>query len=111
MATAESAVLKVEERSRRVAPRPSLLARLFAPSLCDIFFLTIICLRFLTGEGWLILLMDGDTGWHIRAGEWMLDNARIPNADLFSFSKPGATWFAWEWLADILFGLLHRAAG
>jgi hypothetical protein len=111
MATADPAVTQLEERSRRSAARPSLLSRLLVPSLCDIFFVTIICWRFLTGEGWLILLMDGDTGWHIRAGEWMLDNARIPSVDLFSFSKPGETWFAWEWLADIVLGLLHRAAG
>jgi hypothetical protein len=111
MATAEPAVAQLEERSRRTAARPSLLARLFVPSLCDIFFISLICLRFLAGEGWVILLMDGDTGWHIRAGEWMLDHLRVPAADLFSFSKPGAPWFAWEWLADVGFGVLHRAAG
>lgn len=55
--------------------------------------------------------MDGDTGWHIRTGEFILDHGTIPSSDLFSFSKPGAPWFAWEWLSDLTFGLLFRWAG
>ncbi|HET8548812.1 MAG TPA: hypothetical protein VFL57_12435 [Bryobacteraceae bacterium] len=112
MATAEPAVTRLEERSGGAAPaRGPLVYRLLVPSLCDIFFITIICWRFLLGEGWTILLMDGDTGWHIRAGEWMLEHARIPTADLFSFSRPGAPWFAWEWLTDVAFAALHGWAG
>ena len=61
--------------------------------------------------GWLGLLGDGDTGWHIRTGEYVLDNGRVPATDLFSFTKSGQTWFAWEWLADVLFAWLFRLAG
>ena len=53
------------------------------------------------------LLADGDTGWHIRTGEWILANHRVPHTDLFSFSRPGAPWFAWEWLWDA--ALRHAA--
>jgi hypothetical protein len=60
------------------------------------------------GDGWKGLLLDGDTGWHIRVGEYILENGRVPTTDLFSFSKPGAPWFAWEWLSDVLYaGLFH----
>jgi hypothetical protein len=112
MATAEPAIEQLQERSRRPAAQgASLVTKLLVPSLCDIFFITIICWRFLLGDGWSVLLMDGDTGWHIRAGQWMLEHARVPAADLFSFSKPGAPWFAWEWLTDIAFALLHGWAG
>jgi type IV secretory pathway VirB2 component (pilin) len=31
--------------------------------------------------------------------------------DLYSFSKPNAPWYAWEWLTDVLDGSLHRVAG
>jgi hypothetical protein len=55
--------------------------------------------------------MDGDTGWHIRVGEYILDHRAVPTHDLFSFSKPGAPWFAWEWLTDVLYGTLFRLAG
>jgi len=62
-------------------------------------------------HGWDSLLGDADIGWHIRTGEWILDHHAVPTHDLFSFSKPGAPWFAWEWLSDILFALTFRAAG
>src|SRR5204862_7935816 len=39
------------------------------------------------------------------------DHLRVPRQDLFSYSKPGAPWFAWEWLSDIVFAVLFRAAG
>lgn len=55
--------------------------------------------------------MDGDTGWHIRTGEYILANHTVPTHDLFSFSKSGAPWFAWEWLTDLLFGFLFRIGG
>jgi hypothetical protein len=58
-----------------------------------------------------VLLNDGDTGWHIRTGEWILANGGVPRTDLFSFTKPGEPWFAWEWLWDAGAALLHGAFG
>ena len=60
-------------------------------------------LAFLFGRmnGVKTLLGDCDTGWHIRTGEWILANHQAPMRDMFSFSKPGDPWFAWEWLSDI----------
>ncbi len=84
----------------------------FTPSLSDCFCLAILVWLFLAGaSGWKALLMDGDTGWHIRTGEYILDHGAIPTTDLFSFSKPGAPWFAWEWLSDLIFGGLFRWGG
>jgi hypothetical protein len=57
------------------------------------------------------LLGDGDTGWHVRTGEWILAHGQVPRTDMFSFSRPGAPWFAWEWLWDVLFALLHQRWG
>ena len=82
------------------------------PSFSDFFLIAILVWLFLAGaSGWKALLMDGDTGWHIRTGEYILDHRAIPVKDLFSFSKPGAEWFAWEWLADLVFGCLWRLSG
>ena len=47
------------------------------------------------------MLGDGDTGWHIRTGEWILAHGQVPRQDMFSFTKPGEPWFAWEWLWDV----------
>lgn len=57
------------------------------------------------------LLSDAATGFHIRTGEWILSAGKLPYQDPFSYSKPGETWFAWEWLADLLFAGLYRAGG
>ena len=85
--------------------------RLLVPSLSDCLFLAILLWVFASGSGWSVLLADGDTGWHIRTGEYILDTGSVPTHDLFSFSKAGQPWFAWEWLADVTFALLHRACG
>lgn len=84
----------------------------WSPSLADFLFVSLIVWLFLAGpNGWLALLSDGDTGWHIRVGDWIRENGTVPRTDLFSFSKPGAPWFAWEWLAELLFSYLHSWAG
>lgn len=83
----------------------------FLPSLTDVAFLLPIILLFAKLNGARTLLGDGDTGWHVRTGEWILANGRVPATDMFSFSRPGQPWFAWEWLWDVLFALLHQRWG
>src|SRR5258707_3334574 len=81
------------------------------PSLSDLAFLTPILVLFwcTTGVGWL--LTDSDTGWHIRTGEWISKNGRVPATDIFSFTKAGQDWFAWEWLSDVLMAVVHGHSG
>jgi hypothetical protein len=62
-------------------------------------------------NGWKALLEDGDTGWHIRTGQYILAHHSVPTHDLFSFSKAGAPWFAWEWLTDVIFAGLFGMGG
>ena len=97
------------------APRlasPAALRRFLLPSIPDCLFVaTIVWMFMLTGNGWSQLLLDGDCGWHIRTGEYILDHGAVPANDLFSFSKPGAPWYAWEWGSDVLYAALHRALG
>ena len=85
--------------------------RVLIPSLSDCLFLAILLWVFALGSGWSVLLADGDTGWHIRTGEYILDTRSVPANDLFSFSKPGQPWFAWEWGSDVVFAAMHRAWG
>ena len=35
----------------------------------------------------------------------------VPHHDIFSLSKAGAPWFAWEWLTDVQYALLHAKWG
>jgi hypothetical protein len=88
-------------------------ARILIPSLSDLFFLAILVWLFLSGgaAGWQGLLADADVGWHIRTGDYILAHHAVPHQDLYSFSKPGAPWYAWEWLSDVIDGGLHQIAG
>jgi hypothetical protein len=89
--------------------RPSPLLRFF-PSLTDVAFLLPLSFVFFTMGG-ATRLLEGDTGWHIRAGEWILANGRVPDRDFFSFTKAGEPWFAWEWLWDVCFAWMHGRWG
>ncbi|MEO8595248.1 MAG: hypothetical protein ABI759_18145 [Candidatus Solibacter sp.] len=81
------------------------------PSLADFAFLMPIAFLFGRMNGAKALLGDCDTGWHIRTGEWILANGWVPTHDIFSFSKPGARWYAWEWLSDIIFARITALGG
>lgn len=86
--------------------------RLVQPSYSDFLFIALTAWLFLTSaEGYRALLADGDTGWHIRTGDYILATGQVPRTDLFSFSKPGQAWFAWEWGSDVLYSLIHKQWG
>ena len=85
---------------------------LFAPSLTDFFFLCAVAWMFMASDaGWQALLRDGDTGIHIRIGDLILASHHVPTVDPFSFLKPGQSWFAHEWLTEIIYAGLVRAGG
>jgi hypothetical protein len=83
----------------------------FLPSLADFAFLMPILYLFGRMEGTATMLGDCDTGWHIRTGEWIIAHGWVPSHDVFSFTRPGAPWFAWEWLSDVLFAKLNAFGG
>jgi hypothetical protein len=57
------------------------------------------------------LLGDADTGWHIRNGEFILATRSVPHTDLFSYTRAGQPWYAWEWLYDAVIAAIHHVAG
>lgn len=79
--------------------------------MTDVAFVMPLIFLFCGMHGARTLLGDGDTGWHLRTGEWILAHGRIPDRDIFSFTRAGQPWFAWEWLWDVIFGWLHGHAG
>jgi hypothetical protein len=81
------------------------------PSLVDLAFLLPIVLLFAKLKGTKTLFADADTGWHIRTGEWIIQHRAVPTHDLFSFTKPNQSWFAWEWGWDVMFAAVHSIAG
>ena len=56
-------------------------------------------------------LNDGDTFWHLRTGEGILDHRAVPFTDPFSFTFGGKAWHVHEWLGEVYLALAWRAAG
>lgn len=83
----------------------------FLPSLADIAFLMPLVFLFTRMEGVRTLLGDGDTGWHVRTGQWILAHHQVPRVDVFSYTAPGKPWFAWEWLWDVAFAVIYNHGG
>lgn len=89
-------------------PRKPTLEQFFLPSLINIIELCVVGLLFTLAPRFL---NDSDTGWHIRAGEWIVKSKTVPFTDPFSFTMTGRPWFAWEWLADTTLYFLHAIGG
>src|ERR1700694_2493934 len=84
--------------------------RFLLPSVRDIIFIFLFW-SLLAGPLSNRPLADPDIGWHIRTGELIVATHSLPRTDPFSSTMQGQPWFAWEWLYDILLGILHQAAG
>jgi len=61
--------------------------------------------------GWQRLLLDADTALHLRIGQYILSTGSIPRQDLFAFSKPAETWYAFEWLSETAYAYVFSLAG
>ncbi len=52
--------------------------------------------------------VDTDTWWHLRAGQWIVENRAIPQTDPFSFTRAGESWQYPGWLIEVpMFALFH----
>jgi hypothetical protein len=94
------------EQSRHGARWPYFLL----PSALDIFFITLL-FGLSCGALGRLLLRDADIGWHIRNGQQILQTRSIPHTDPFSSTMEGKTWYAWEWLYDLVIAAIHRVFG
>jgi hypothetical protein len=81
------------------------------PTFPDLVAAALLLWMFAAGNGWGNLLSDGDTGWHIRNGEQIVDSRSVPRVDSYGFDSGNRPWYAWEWLSDAAFALLFRAGG
>src|SRR5580765_2228472 len=91
--------------------RPGVLLRWCVPDLAfATACITLFYCLFLF-QGYQKLFRDSDAGWHIRTGEAILATGTLPRTDPYSFTRAGHSWFAWEWLADVAGGGIHRTLG
>src|SRR5688500_16906366 len=57
------------------------------------------------------VLLDGDTYWHLAAGDWMIDHRRVLAVDVFSHTYAGRPWLSHEWLAEVAMAAAVRLGG
>lgn len=57
------------------------------------------------------LFGEGDTWWHIRAGEEILRAHAWPHTETYSFTAAGTDWIAYEWLGEVAMALAYRGGG
>src|SRR5216684_3260853 len=82
----------------------STIPRFLRFSLTDVLFLGLLMWTVvLAPAGWGRLLQDGDTGLHIRIGDFIIQNGHVPTTDPFSFTRSGHHWLATEWLTGVSF--------
>jgi hypothetical protein len=56
-------------------------------------------------------LQGNDFWWHIKVGEWIMNNHTIPKTDIFSWfaSTTGTYWVSHEWFSEIiLYFVMHN---
>lgn len=53
-------------------------------------------------------ISDPDFWWHLRAGQYMVENATVPHTDPFSFTAQGKEWITHEWLSEVFIYGLYR---
>ena len=54
---------------------------------------------------------DPDIWWHLRAGEWIVQNHAIPHTDMFCQMTLGRPWAAYSWLFEVILFLLFHSFG
>lgn len=55
--------------------------------------------------------VDTDTWWHLRTGQWMLEQHNIPYSDPFSYTRSGEAWHYPGWLMQISMYWIFRILG
>jgi hypothetical protein len=69
-----------------------------------------------TAVAWLLLLPaqpldDPGALWHIRVGEKILQDHKIPEHDFLGFARNDRPWRPQQWLAEVGMALAHRVSG
>ena len=56
-------------------------------------------------------VQDPDFWWHVRIGQWMVENGRLPATDIFTYTVPGHVWTDHEYLTEALMWLIYSRVG
>lgn len=58
-------------------------------------------------------ISGNDFWWHVKAGEWMCREKKIPSTDIFSWYgiQKQLQWTSHEWLSEVILFLIYHYAG
>ena len=93
------------ENSPAPARPPGLVSWLSTRTLLIGGVLIVVTSLFTTAE------QDPDFWWHIRIGEWMVQNGRLPSTDIFTYTVSNHVWTDHEYLTEILMWLVYNGTG
>ncbi|MBY0552279.1 MAG: hypothetical protein K2W95_33680 [Candidatus Obscuribacterales bacterium] len=79
------------------------------PSIGDVLFL--LALYLMLGTLPHCIFGDGSTGWHLVAGQYILEHGQVPAKDLVSYTFVDKPWVAYEWLFDAFIAALEKVGG
>lgn len=68
-----------------------------------LFLLILSCFFLSLGQ-----LKDQDAGLHLKTGEWILTNLKVPHDQLFSYSIEGMPWLDHSWLFQVLIFIIFK---
>jgi hypothetical protein len=54
---------------------------------------------------------DFDTWWHLKVGDWILQNAALPHTGILSRTAAGRPWVAYSWGYEVLLSLFYSWFG
>jgi hypothetical protein len=55
-----------------------------------------------------LAVRDLDNWWHVRVGEWILQNHAFPHTGLFSRTAAGRPWAAYSWGYEVLLAQFYK---
>lgn len=58
-------------------------------------------------------IQGNDFWWHVKVGEWICENLKVPTQDIFSWYgiEHSLDWTAHEWLSDVMYYLILQFTG
>jgi hypothetical protein len=61
--------------------------------------------------GFKLSVLDPDIWWHLKVGDWILQNRAVPHVGIFSRTAGSHPWVAYSWGYEVLMSLIYSAFG
>lgn len=56
-------------------------------------------------------LFDADLFWHLKTGEWIIQNGTVPGFDLYTFTDLDKRWVDLHWGFQVVSAMIYRIGG